>query len=107
MQWPRLLAILAVWDQSAQTATEDPKALLLEVRNKVMLTLSRLPKYLCTETVNRSMLRPVEPFTGSSCDDLASARRIRKPVLFFCTKLPASGSGSTISLGADLARSVK
>jgi hypothetical protein len=54
---------------------EHAKALLLEVRKKVMVTLSRLPRYMCTETVDRATFRPEANVGGRSCDDLASRRK--------------------------------
>jgi hypothetical protein len=53
----------------------DARALLLEVRRKVVLTVNRLPKYMCTETVDRSTFRPEVKVRGHSCDDLAGRRK--------------------------------
>src|SRR5580698_6668398 len=76
MRWPCLFATFLVSLHAAQIfPADDPKALLLEVRKKVMLTLNRLPKYMCTETVERSMLRPAGAAAGSSCDEIASQKR--------------------------------
>jgi hypothetical protein len=36
---------------------EDPQELLLKVRRNVMETVERLPKYMCTETIDRSRFR--------------------------------------------------
>jgi hypothetical protein len=65
------------------SAQEDAAKLLLNVRKKVAQTLTRLPKYLCTETVDRSTFQPEVEVLSRSCDDLASRRkrtawRIRK-----------------------------
>jgi hypothetical protein len=35
-------------------AQPDPSELLLRVREKVMHTVDRLPRYLCTQTIDRS-----------------------------------------------------
>jgi len=40
-----------------------------------MLTLNKLPKYSCTETIDRSILKPVTPLGRSSCDDLPSRQK--------------------------------
>jgi hypothetical protein len=53
---------------------QDPKTLLLEVRKKQMLTLDRLPRYMCTETVDRSMFEPQVKVARRSCDDITSLR---------------------------------
>ncbi|MGA8597249.1 MAG: hypothetical protein WB676_21240 [Bryobacteraceae bacterium] len=50
---------------------------LLTIRRNVMATISRLPKYLCTETVDRSTFLPKAPVTNASCSDLE--RRRKKP----------------------------
>lgn len=70
-----LLSVILVGASGQSSQTDDPKQLLLEVRKKVMLTIDRLPKYMCTETVERVTFLPKESPTGSSCDDLTSRRR--------------------------------
>jgi hypothetical protein len=79
MRWLTLIAISAISAislRAAQTSSEDdPKALLLEVRKNLLLTVHSLPNYMCTETVDRSMWEPLGPFSGSSCDALTSARK--------------------------------
>ncbi|MFZ0595275.1 MAG: hypothetical protein WAM39_32730 [Bryobacteraceae bacterium] len=50
---------------------------LLAIRRNVMATINRLPKYLCTETVDRSTFLPKAPVTNASCSDLE--RRRKKP----------------------------
>jgi hypothetical protein len=59
----------------AQTSLEDPKALLLEVRKQVMSTLTRLPRYLCTETVDRELRKPAAPLDHDLCDDIAGLKK--------------------------------
>ncbi|MGD0362844.1 MAG: hypothetical protein ABSC93_18355 [Bryobacteraceae bacterium] len=54
---------------------DDAKALLFEVRNKVVQTVNRLPKYMCTETTDRITLVPERKVSIKSCDDLASRRK--------------------------------
>jgi hypothetical protein len=53
---------------------DDPESLLLGVRKKVMLKVNQLPKYLCTETIDRSTFHPIPNVIGHSCDDLALLR---------------------------------
>jgi len=40
-------------------AQPDPSELLQRVREKVLNTLDRLPRYMCTQTINRSVYEPV------------------------------------------------
>jgi hypothetical protein len=74
-------SLLLLWISAACLAAQehprgnDAKALLLQVRKKVMLTVDRLPKYMCTETIDRSAFRPEARVSGRSCDDLASRRK--------------------------------
>lgn len=48
---------------------------LLAIRRNVIATISRLPKYLCRETVDRSTFLPKSPVNHSSCTDLANRRK--------------------------------
>ena len=57
------------------STSDDPKALLLQVRKKVMLTVDRLPRYLCTETIDRSTLRAAVAVNSRSCDDASGHRK--------------------------------
>src|ERR1700693_4097363 len=76
MRWIWLSVLSVISILAAQTSeADDPKAFLLEVRKKVMLTLNRLPKYMCTETIERSMLKPAGTVPGPSCDDITSQKR--------------------------------
>ncbi len=48
--------------------------LLLGVRRKVMETVDRMPKYMCTETIDRSQYRtPFDRRRLSGCDQLLRA----------------------------------
>jgi hypothetical protein len=56
---------------------------LLAIRKNVMATVDRLPKYLCTETIDRSTFLPRAAVPNRSCDELASRgkepdRRVRE-----------------------------
>lgn len=52
----------------------DPQTLFREVRRKLMLTIKRLPRYMCTQTTERSMFKPKSNIAVRSCDDLATRR---------------------------------
>ena len=73
--WAKLLLLgsfaASVWAQ------EDPKDLLLKVRAKVTQTVNRLPRYLCTQTIDRSIFLPEPRLVSFACDDLASRQRNR------------------------------
>ncbi len=82
MMWLPLLICLLAASAEAQdvSAAQDATALLLQVRKKVMLTIRRLPRFLCTETIDRSAFQPAADLSGRSCDDLAGAKKWkRKP----------------------------
>lgn len=49
---------------------------LLAIRANVMTTVDRLPKYLCTETIDHSKFLPKTLLTKGSCDELESRRKI-------------------------------
>jgi hypothetical protein len=67
--------MLAFGSASQSPFADDPKTLLLEVRKKILFTLKVLPKYLCTETAERSMMSPAAPVCHVSCDDLAAQKK--------------------------------
>ena len=75
----RLLLLLSVFAASVVAQQDSPegdaKALLLQVRKKLMLTVNRLPRYMCTETIDRSTFRPKAKVRGVFCDDLARLRK--------------------------------
>ena len=62
---------------------QEPKELLSRLRENVMSTVGRLPKYVCTQTVDRTRYEPANPEYGTngtrrrrSCDDtVGDARR--------------------------------
>jgi hypothetical protein len=57
-------------------AQQDPKDLLLSVRRKVMETVRRLPRYMCTETIDRTQYEPDIARQGSACDQPALQRKL-------------------------------
>src|SRR5450432_3770668 len=73
-----LLCVLSLSPAAQQdSASDEAKALLLKVRKRVMMTVDRLPKYLCTETIDRSTFLPAVNVSGGACDDLASRKKER------------------------------
>ncbi len=58
-----------------QSTAEQASALLSGVRKQVMKTLERLPKYLCTETVDRVVLEPDNNLKSRTCEDLAVRKK--------------------------------
>ena len=59
--------LLSAAPKQSLPANQDPDAVLLETRKKVLATLRKLPNYLCTETVDRSTFEP--PIPNASCTD--------------------------------------
>jgi hypothetical protein len=82
LRWSGVLLFLCVAVSAAQNQ-QEPKELLLHLRENVMNTVGRLPKYVCTQTVDRTRYEPANPEYGTngtrrrrSCDDtVADARR--------------------------------
>jgi hypothetical protein len=75
--WTRLWLLCGLaataWAQgtpASQTQTDDPKDLLLRVRNNLMATIQRLPRYTCTLTIDRAQYEPDALHRAPSCDDL-------------------------------------
>ncbi len=51
-------------------AQPNPSELLLRARDKVIYTLDRLPRYMCTQTIDRSLYEPVHREADvKDCDD--------------------------------------
>jgi hypothetical protein len=81
---------LLVWAMLASSlcAQTDPGALLLRVRDKVLNTVDRLPRYLCTQTVDRAQYEPSGIVGTTNCDDLDQSRGTRYvPVLTTADRL--------------------
>jgi hypothetical protein len=73
--WSR---ILLLWSfgaviQTAAAQAYDPRDLLLRLRGNVTDTLARLPRYLCSLTIDRAQYAP-SPSHALSCDGLAGQR---------------------------------
>ena len=69
-------------------AQQDPTALLERLRTKIADSLDRMPRYMCTETIERSVFAPDAQNGGSACDErpgrrsthIASSDRLRLDV---------------------------
>jgi hypothetical protein len=79
--WTRLLLLCsftaATWAQGAaagQTQPDDPKDLLLRVRDNLMGTIQRLPRYTCTLTIDRAQYEPDRIQLAPPCDELLGQR---------------------------------
>lgn len=76
MRWLLLLCVFGTPVAAQQAPTgDDAKALLFAVRKKVMQTVNRLPKDMCTETIDRSTFLPEADLLSRSYDDFASRRK--------------------------------
>lgn len=51
------------------SARQNPENVLAGLREKILQTVDRLPRYVCTETIERSVLEPNKYFEAS-CSDL-------------------------------------
>ena len=70
--WTRLLSLCsfaAVIQSAAWAQTDDPRALLLRIRDNVTDTVERLLRYMCSLTVERAQYAP-DPIHPPSCDGL-------------------------------------
>ncbi len=59
----------------AAKAQDDPKDLLLRVSQKAMDTVNRLPKYVCTLTIDRAEYKSDSLIPTHACDNLAAEQR--------------------------------
>jgi hypothetical protein len=62
-------------------AQPDPSELLLRVREKVLATVDRLPRYLCTQTIDRSQYEPDRNVFVKDCEELEISRGTRWKLL--------------------------
>ncbi len=67
--------------------SDDPAAVVLHARERVMETVQHLPRYTCVQTVDRRIYKPDRaPRIPGSCDDLiAQKRRGLMPVILVAT----------------------
>ena len=70
-----LLAFAGLAAAQQDSSSDDVRAVLLGVRRTVLQTIERLPRYLCTETIDRSVMRPKDSLPDRSCDDLSGLRK--------------------------------
>ncbi len=68
-----LLAVLA----ARGMAQPDPSELLQRVREKVLRTVDRLPRYMCTQTIDRSQYEPDRHIFVKNCEELELSRGTR------------------------------
>ncbi len=57
---------------------DDAAASLREGRKKVTVAIRRLPRFLCTETVDRETFLPEANLTGISCKELEDAKKWKR-----------------------------
>jgi hypothetical protein len=69
----RLALLLGIC--TALQAQDDPKDLLLRASQKAMDTVDRLPKYVCTLTIDRAEYKSDAVFPTHSCDNLAAEKK--------------------------------
>jgi hypothetical protein len=62
-------------------AQPDPSELLPRVRERVLNTVDRLPRYLCTQTIDRSQYEPDRVVYLKDCEDLELSRDTRWKLL--------------------------
>lgn len=72
--WTRVL--LAAGIAAVLRAQQDPMDLLRLVQAKVADSLDRVPRYMCTETIDRSQYDPAVQDRGFACDEGRTTRRI-------------------------------
>lgn len=66
--------LLLVWLAAPAVAQIDPGEYLLQIRDKVLHSLGRLPRYMCTQTINRSQYEPDRDAYVKDCEDLELKR---------------------------------
>jgi len=71
--WVNLLFLLN--SATSVQSPDDPLDLLRRVSQKIMGTVERLPKYVCTETIERAQYEPTAKHYVRSCDDIIAERR--------------------------------
>jgi hypothetical protein len=67
----RLLLVTCVLAALAR-AQQDPDDLLRRFREKLIEAVARLPRYTCTETIDRAEFEPDAKHTPPACDELVS-----------------------------------
>src|SRR5580698_8927036 len=89
--WIRLMLALSV--ATGMRAQQEPMELLRRVQARIANSLDRLPKYMCTETIDRVRYEPDIRDRGNACDEgpvrrsthLATSDRLRLDVAMAST----------------------
>jgi hypothetical protein len=68
----KILTILLFVVAGSLRGQEDMKSILLRARQAVMDTLTRLPNYVCTQTINRTRYEPILTPRAHSCDEVST-----------------------------------
>ena len=71
----RTRLVLLVSISLAVQAQDDPKDLLMRASQKVLDTVNRLPKYMCTLSIDRAQYKTNAGFSTGSCDKLAAEKK--------------------------------
>ncbi len=95
--WTKLLPLLCALAASVWAQSDDPKELLVRVRDNLMATIARMPRYMCTQTIDRAQyepnllsqdpLRRVILSPPDSCDNLLSQKNRAQPKLTVTDRL--------------------
>ena len=68
----RIATIMLFGFAGSSDAQDDTKSMLLRARQAVMDTLNRLPKYVCTQTIDRTRYEPILTPRAHSCDEVSA-----------------------------------
>jgi hypothetical protein len=66
------LCLVLVFAAVARAESADPDALLARIKARVIETTTRLPNYLCTETIDRTQYEPHRRLPPNSCESLVN-----------------------------------
>jgi hypothetical protein len=58
-------------------AQQDPKDLILAVQEKINATTERLPRYMCTQTIDRQQYEPDRPVPVHTCEAISDRKTSR------------------------------
>ena len=73
-----VIFVLAAALDGQEPPAGDSAATLLEVRKRVMQSIRRLPKFLCTQTIDRATFQPDTGVAGRSCEELEDAKKWKR-----------------------------
>lgn len=95
--WTKLLPLLCALAASVWAQSDDPKELLMRVRDNLMATIARMPRYMCTQTIDRAQYAPtlqsqdaqrlVILSPAASCDNLLRPNSPARPKLTVTDRL--------------------